>query len=194
MFGINIWQIIFAAIAFPLLINIGIIQFRQFEQRDFQPRNIEQRTIQQRQLSAARDLKGTWEGAVGYGLDFINSGSHHCFSKYVMHLVVNNQTDDTITGTVAFSNDHLNPGDDCEVATAVPTTPIPARASIGSSSISNIDFGAFFASLGGFSGSFTTDTITINQTTVGQFQYDNSNPYTNSYVRLSSPINLLRQK
>ena len=168
LWGITIKPIIFAAVAVPTLV-IGVIIFKPFT-----PGNIDQQG-----LSPVRDLVGTWEGTMTYG-----SNGPCTNAQYLMRLIINTQTDTAIVGTVSyiFKKDH--PSGWCGSLGEI--APVPASAAISGSRLTNIDFGPFLAGVGTNSGSFTTDTITIDR---GKGQQEGG-----QFFRLTAPINLLRKE
>ncbi len=173
LFGFNIWQIVFATVAFPVLAGIGSVQFRNFEQRDFQPQTIKQQTIDQRQLSAARDLKGTWKGTARYDL---TDAASRCSDFITWGLVINitAQTGNTIGGNITYTPvSQEGTGDiNCDPAQG---SSYDITGTISSSSITINENGS-----SAFTGSFTSDTITLNQSGGGS--------------QLTAPINLRGQK
>lgn len=196
MFGFNIWQIVFATIAFPILTYQGSVQFRQFEQRSFQPQTIKQQNIDQRQLSAVRDLKGTWQGTMNYTRhqpDFYSTArgtwqSGNCAYNFLLRLVINSQTDTTIAGTDSYSRQASSNICDAQDASIDSnwSAATPFKASISGSRITSFDF-SFSDVFGSLSGSFTTDTITIDPGPANQISDQ-------VFYQLDGPINLLRQK
>lgn len=186
MFGFNLWQIVIATIAFPVFAIIGTFQLRQFEQRDFQSQNVNIQRIDQRQLNAVRDLRGTWQGIASLKSNGIVHGQQ-CYSNYHMRLVIDTQTDTSIAGTESYA--HQPPFAECTLTAADPTwtNPTPFNANLSGSRITSINLPFFSATLEPLSGSFTSDTITINPPSHraagdGEFIW-----------WLDAPINLLRQ-
>ena len=150
------------------------------------PTNIDQRQIDQNrsQLTPVRDLRGTWEGTLA---DIHTQPRCIWAIPYLMRLVINDQTDTIITGTVSYELQkstvlHTNTNCIGSNGSNVWTPPIPFRADISGSRFTNFDSGTW----GSLSGSFTTDTITINP---GQ-----ARAVGGVTDQISKPINLLRQQ
>jgi hypothetical protein len=103
-----------------------------------------------------------------------------------MSIVINTQTNTTIVGTVSLINQKAYWGKkDCPQQNKPAwSPPVPFSADMSGSRLTNINLGTF-NDFGEYSGSFTTDTMTINQVAEHQSQ--------GSTVQFKSPINLLRQ-
>lgn len=178
LWGIKIWQIIIAIILFPFLLGIGAVALRALEDRDFQPRNIKQETIDQRKidnqkLTPARNLVGTWRGTAKY--KFNQTPQSYCYVFFDVALKIDSQANNRIDGSVDVawlrSEQHGN----------FPCAQVPDRTDgvTGTVSGSRLKFGG--GQQGEFDGSFTTDTVTLNQ------------PKDEAGDGVEGPINLLRQ-
>lgn len=185
LWGIRIWQIILAIILFPILTGMGIIVFRELENRDFEPQTVEQRNIdasrpilenrdsEQRQLSAARNLKGDWAGNAIFNFQITPNSS--CLVTFGVTLHITSQQDNTIRGNVdlGWLKSEQRGNFACQ---PVPPSNDPVNGTVTGSRLA-LDAGQ----QGAFTGSFTTDTITLNQ------------PKDADGDGLESPIHLLRQ-
>lgn len=178
LWGIKIWKIFIFVILFPFLLGIGAMALRALEDRDFQPRNIEQKAIDQRtvdkqKLTPARNLVGTWRGSAKY--KFNQTPQSYCYVFFDVVLKIGNQTDNRINGSVdvawSRSEQHGN----------FPCAQVPDRTDGVTGTVfgSRLKIGA--GQQGEFDGSFTTDTITLNQ------------PKDEAGDGVEGPINLLRQ-
>ena len=172
LWGITIKPIIFAAFVLPALV-IGVIVFRQLTPAG--------------KVVDNQNLIGTWEGTMTNTDTYIAGLSRYkekCTTRSLVRLVVDTQTDTTISGTQSYSIKKFS----CEVAgtgswNPAWTAPVPFSADISGSRITDIDlFGSY---LGKLSGAFTTDTITIYR---GEPHKVQRNTY-----QLTAPINLLRR-
>lgn len=172
-------------------VSLGGIYFglQRFNQRNIVPatidqRAIDQRTIEQRQLSAVRDLKGTWEGKATFNL----GQKGRCSLPGTITLTINNQTENAIFGTFIFdygSGEYTypSPGAKAPLTGCRPgATTFPITGNLVGTKIENISCGI----LGIFSGSYTRDTITLNQTEAVD------NGYGVKEI-MNGPANLLRQ-
>ena len=159
---------------------------QRFNQRNITPysvdqRTIDQQTIDQRQLSAVRDLKGTWEGHA----NFVTNQNGRCDMPGTLILTINNQNENTISGNYTLNYQsgkyHAPAGwksHDCTPGTSTDSL----NGNISGTSV-NITLETF----GLFSGSYTQDTLTLNEV----------NPLPDSYGGIWSAagvINLLRKK
>jgi len=151
----------------------------------FIPHQFQPRTIEQQKLSAARDLKGTFEGAITFMESNTTSGTDYCKHSYSMRMIIENLTNTKISGTLAFKFESIT-GRCSSNETNVWGNPVAFTASISGSKITRLDLGAL---QGVFSGSFTTDTITLNQNTPGRYDIGASQ---GTYTA-KTPVNLLRK-
>ena len=178
--GVRIWQIVLAAIAFPFLVAIGVIAWQGSQANNFQsqgitPRVIQQRAVQPSQgLTPARNLVGTWQGTAQY--IFHQTDISYCLIKFDVVLTIASQTGNNIAGNVVVTWQSAEQHGNFACA-QVPQTNDPVNGTISSSSITNLNAGT----QGNFTGSFTTDTITLNQ------------PKNGDGDGLNAPLNLLRQ-
>jgi len=174
IWGITIKPIIFAAVVIPVII-FGVVVFKQLQNRNFVPINIDQQQIDQRQieqqkLSTVRDLKGTWRGTASFTISTLNP----CSEKTQLTLTINNQTENTINGTWS------NTGGRCLLASDNQVF----NANLSGTRINNLNL---MPALGRYSGSYTEDTVTLNQEAPGQFNGGTIN------LTVRGPINLIRQ-
>lgn len=176
--GIRIWQIVIAAIAFPIIAGagIGILQTNQYnrtfkpqgiqftkvkptkiKQQKVQPRQVQQQQIQPQHLSAARNLKGSWHGTAKF--IFYATSNSYCYIYFNVVLLIQTQTGNVVTGAVNVEWDHAVQQQGSINCTAfVPTTNDPVRGTITGSRLY-----LTAGQQGAFTGSFTGDTITLNQ-------------------------------
>lgn len=180
---VRIWRInfrpfIIPAIVFGGLFLAGFIIFRAFALPAFIPqpfvqRAIVPRTVEKRQLEPARNLVGNWQGTAKY--IFNQTAISYCDMWFNVTLTIANQTGNNIGGNVVVtwqkSEQHGN-----FACAAVPPTNDPINGTISGS---RLNFNA--GGQGNFTGSFTTDTITLNQ------------PRDANGDGLVGPVNLLRQ-
>lgn len=146
--------------------------------RDIEQRDFEERKIDQRQLSAARNLIGTWKGDVFTTWVFAD-GSLPCSEQDQMTLTITAQNDNTIAGTVTTEQLKITAGP-CRLAGANPAPQAFNNGAVSGSRLS-LQTGSF----GNLSGSFTTDTITLRQ--------DAPVATPQVTITVTKPINLLRQ-
>ena len=148
--------------------GIGFFALRPFLQRTITPQ-----TITQQGLSETIDLRATWVGNVTFWASTWTDPSVYCIYKGKETLQITAQSETTIAGSVIYN------------LTGTPHGYIecgPVRDNIGINStisgtrITNLKAAGY----GTFAGSYTTDTITLNQTASNQF-------------RQKGPANLLRQ-
>lgn len=155
-------------------LGFGLVQF--------QSRNIENRTITQQGLSAARDLKGTFEGVISTVTTDTGSPGV-CRYNSQMRMVIENLNNTQISGTIAYNFQSMS--GPCTGPSSGWSDPQAFTANIAGSKITRLDLGP---TNGVFTGSLTTDTITLIQSITGK--YDGQS-YTVTYT--TSPIHLLRQ-
>ncbi len=161
----------FVLAAFVLIgISFHAFQAKPFVPKTITPQPIVQRTIDQSksQLAPVRNLVGTWAGTASLSWTTLDP----CTGNAQLTLVINNQTEDAINGTV-----DLGAG-----PCTVDDGPGAFNAGLTGTRINNFAIGG----LGTFSGSYTKDTITLNQTTIGRGNAGIT-------VTVNGPINLLRQ-
>jgi len=172
LFGIVIRPIVFAVVAVSMVV-IGAIVFWQLQPREAAPTDVEQPD-----LTPARDLIGTWQGTASYTVN------GECAVQHLVKLIVKTQTETKITGTLSYNFKKDIPSG-CFDPDLGWSKPVTASAVISGSKLTEVNFGQFLSGLGVFSGSFTTDTITINKAGTHQFQ--------GASYQLTASINLLRQ-
>ncbi len=164
---------------FSAVVVVGFVLFR------FLPRTLDIRTVDLRNLTPARDLKGTWEGTITFTESNNQSGSNYCTHGYLMRMVIDNLTETEISGTLSFKFQSIK-GSCSSNETAIWSPATAFTAGISGSRITHLDLGS---TQGVFSGSLTSDTITLNQTTLGS--YDTK--YSHGTYVVKTPVNLLRQ-
>ncbi len=141
----------FGAIA----LTSAIIIFKPFE-----PRQTEQRGINLQKLSAVKNLKGTWEGKA----TFNTQGK--CTWDVTLTLVINDQTENTISGTMTYYSTSGAPIGGafrvCRSAREIGQAPYstPVTGDVVGTRIENLK-GGFLS----FSGSYTNDTMTLDKYT-----------------------------
>ena len=157
---IRIWRIVMAVVAFPILASIGVVTIQGLQNRTFTPQTLQQRTIDQRKieqkkLTPARNLVGDWQGNGKY--IFHQTDVSYCDMNFQIDLKITSQKDNKIGGNVTVT--WLNAAQHGNFACAqVPTTNDPVNGTVTGSRLTiNAGNG------GNFTGSFTTDTITLNQ-------------------------------
>lgn len=159
---INITPFVLITVFSVISFEVGwTVATRGLSAQPFIPQTVTQRTItpqtiDHRQLSAAKDLKGTWEGVVNARQNPY-SGGRYCEWKQKITLTIASQTGNTITGTMTFNT--LSANGVGGVTCATGTTTLGFTANIAGSRIDNFTVGPDV-----FSGSFTQDTITLTQT------------------------------
>lgn len=172
---------------FILIVTFAAVAVGSFVLYQFIPR-----TIQLQKLSPARDLRGTWEGTVFFKDTYLSKlvDARECTGQYLVRLVIDTQTNGTISGTDSFlyQKDTLQgkPGfpNGCMGEPKVWNTPKPFSADISGSRLTNINLDWLTIYVG--DGSLTTDTITINP--------GESHTSSQTIQQISEPINLLRKQ
>jgi hypothetical protein len=170
LFGVMIKPIVFVAVVIPAII-IGVVVFMNL-------RKEETPSPEETELTPARDLVGTWQGTASYTVN------GECAVQHLVKLIVKTQTETKISGTLSYNFKKDTPSG-CFDPDLGWSKPVTATAVISGSRLTKVNFGQFLTGLGVFSGSFTTDTITINKAGTHQFQ--------GASYQLTAPINLLRQ-
>lgn len=131
---------------------VGVVGFViiPFALRRFQPV-----TIMQRKLSAVRDLKGTWTGQATF-----NAGQPgRCTLNEELTLVINDQTENGISGTLTFTDISGTPNSARMRSCSLDTYNAPVNGTVVGTRIENMNGGI----MGTYSGSYTQDTIMLNQ-------------------------------
>jgi len=170
LFGVMIKPIVFVAVVIPAII-IGVVVFMNLRKEETPP-------PEDAELTPARDLVGTWQGTASYTVN------GECAVQHLVKLIVKTQTETKITGTLSYNFKKDIPSG-CFDPDLGWSKPVTASAVISGSKLTEVNFGQFLSGLGVFSGSFTTDTITINKAGTHQFQ--------GASYQLTASINLLRQ-
>ena len=170
IFGFRIWQVILAIVAFPFLAGIGIVILQDLQDRDFQPQTIQPQTIDQQKikpqtvkkqsvavqkLTPAANLVGSWHGQAKYIFHFTSAS--YCYLYFDVVLFIASQQNNAITGNVNVAWNKAEQHGNFACAT-VPTTNDAVKGTITGSKLA-VNAG----SQGDFSGSFTTDTISLFQ-------------------------------
>lgn len=178
--GFKIWQLGAWVVAFPFLGGIGMIYFQGLQDRNFVSQgikqiNIEQRTPQQVDgLTPVRSLVGKWQGTAQY--IFHQTDISYCLIKFDVVLNITNQDNNNVDGNVIVTWQSAEQHGNFACA-QVPQTNDQINGTISSSSITNLNAG----SQGTYTGSFTSDIITLNK------------PKNNEGDGLTAPISLLRK-
>lgn len=147
---------------------------RTITPRRITPRTITPRRITPQQLTPARNLVGGWRGNAKYV--FHQTPISFCYYNFLVDLTIAAQNGNNINGnvTTSFISSEQHGNFNC----AVPPNNNNAFAGTVAGSRLTINAGN---DLGNFTGSFTTDTITLNQSLNG----DNDG--------VVGSVNLLRQ-
>lgn len=151
------WQFILSIVSIVAIFYVAFMFVpRIMQSRNITPINIDQRTIDQRQLSAVRDLKGTWEGKASF-----NAGqTGRCTLNESITLTINNQTENAISGIMTFTDLSGTPNTAGMRACNLGKFPVAITGDIVGTRIENINAGM----MGTYAGTYTQDTITLNQT------------------------------
>lgn len=176
--GFRIWQMVLLVIAFPVLAAIGIVAFQGSQAQSFgsqtiTPVTVRQRTVQQQTPTPARTLVGSWHGTAQY--IFHQTTISYCLIKFEVVLAITSQHGNNLNGTVTVTWSSAERHGNFACA-QVPQTIDPVNGTLSGSRLA-LNAG----SQGNFTGSFTTDTITLNQ------------PKNGDGDGLAAPLNLLRQ-
>lgn len=146
LWGVKIWKIVFWTIAFPVFGFIGIYASQGSQNSNF---SSGQKLIENKQISAARNLTGTWTGSVS-GSNHI--GAHACTYSGTLKLVLE-QSGNNLNG-----NWEANITDSQGDSTCLPTY---QNVEISEGTISSSAF-QFMAGSVKVNGSFTTDLMNGN--------------------------------
>lgn len=94
LWGIKIWKIVFWAIAFPIIASLGIAIRQDAQENNF---SSGARLVESYQISAARNLTGTWQGSIT--VEHAHPGEpSYCTYSGTLTLVLA-QTENTLRGT-----------------------------------------------------------------------------------------------
>jgi hypothetical protein len=177
-------RVIIPAIVFPGLAVVGAIVFRAVILAAVVPQPIGMRVIlppqpivrrQPATLTPARNLVGTWQGQAQYV--FHATAVSYCYHTFNVALVVAGQNGNTINGNVTVT--WLS---SMQVAGAIPcTSRVPATVDAFNGTLSSSGLTIAAGQQGNFSGSITSDTMTLTQ------------PRAAGADGLLSPVHLLRQ-
>lgn len=139
------------------------------------PRTITPQTITPQQLTPARNLVGSFRGNAKY--IFHQTDQSFCYYNFQVDLAITNQNGNALSGnvSVSFIDSESHSNFACQ-------NPPNEQANInGTIAGSSLTINTTNGDLGNFSGSLTTDTITLNQ------------PLDKDGDGVVGPINLLRQ-
>jgi hypothetical protein len=155
LWGIKIWQIVVAVIAFPVLVISGIVIFQIKGDSNFQPKNDQSKQKISSKLSAARDLTGTWTGTLHENLSTSKTPDYCVITG---NLTLNlDQSGNSLNGSWSEHPVSQQAADGYQCSTGQDFNTGIQNGSVSSSS--------FNFSLGGgtqIEGSFTTDLINGN--------------------------------
>jgi len=157
IWGITIRPIIFPIVAIPVITISGVL-FWKMQNRNFVPTTIDQRQVDQSrsQLTAVRELKGAWGGTADFRRPTAGGGS--CTWSERINLIITDQSENGITGNMTFTALKGTAAGPVRCISGANGT-APFAADLTGTRINNLARGNYI-----FSGSYTQDTITLNQT------------------------------